>query len=193
MPFLPDDIDATYEWFDDPAYWRGSELKPLDDYAKTMTHRAEGGNWTIWSVMTRGSAEAWESGQGSRELIGHASSSDFRFGRLSRNSYAYLIPEARGKGYGREMISLRSSYAFDYLAMEMVETTTMRENVAAQRALESVGYECTGTIVRDDFFDGRWHDALIYVLFRERFREPIAERKDHHDTDKQRRPILTRS
>ena len=180
MPYLPDDIDVTYQWFNDLAYWHGAELKTLDAYAKTMSDRADDSDWTIWSVMTRESVKDWDRDPDTRDLIGYASLSDFRFGRLARNSYAYLRPEARGNGYGRELISLRCSYAFDYLGMEMVETTTITENLAAQRALESVGYECTGRIVRDDFFDGRWHDSLIYVLFPERFDEARSEREGGH-------------
>ena len=193
MPFLPEDIDTTYEWFNDPAYWSGMELKTPGAYSETMEHRADTADWTIWSVMTRVSAQSWQCGQSPRELIGYASLSDFRFGRLARNSYAYLRPEARGNGYGRELIALRCSYAFDFLGMEMVETTTTTENVAARRALESVGYECTGKIVRDDFIDGRWHDSLIYVLFREQFDQATSQRESDHETEEHRTPVLTRS
>jgi|SRR5579884_560258 len=193
MPFLPEDIALTYDWFADPAFWQGVELKSPSAYESTMDRRSDDSDWTIWSVMTRDTAGAWETGNGPRTLIGFASLHDFNFGRIVRSSYAYLRPDARGNGYGRELIELRSDYAFEFLGMEMVETTTMTENIVAQRALESVGYRCTGTILRSDYFDGRWHDSMIYVLFPDTFRRTVTNKERTNAIEDIREPLLTRS
>lgn len=82
-------------------------------------------------------------------------------------SMLYLIPSARGKGYGTEAVRLRARYGFEYLSLEVMQTTIDQENVAARRILEKAGYRRTGWRPHYTRRGGQWRDLDVYALTRD--------------------------
>jgi RimJ/RimL family protein N-acetyltransferase len=56
-----------------------------------------------------------------------------------------LFPDARGKGFGREAVTLFTDLLFEK-GLERVQASTAMENAAMRRVLEIVGYEFEGTL-----------------------------------------------
>jgi ribosomal-protein-alanine N-acetyltransferase len=72
-----------------------------------------------------------------------------------------------GKGYGSEVVALRTKFAFEMLGLEKLKTEVFMENVASRKALEKAGYETMGIERREIFRHGRWHDMWRGELLRE--------------------------
>lgn len=72
-----------------------------------------------------------------------------------------------GKGYGSEVVRLRTRYAFMELGLEKVETEAFMENIGSRRCLEKAGYRQYGTARRHTFRHGRWHDMWLADLLRD--------------------------
>jgi RimJ/RimL family protein N-acetyltransferase len=72
-----------------------------------------------------------------------------------------------GKGYGSEVVALRTRYAFEQLNLEKVMTEAFTENRGSIRALEKAGYRQNGVKRRHVYRHGRWHDFWTADLLRE--------------------------
>jgi RimJ/RimL family protein N-acetyltransferase len=77
-----------------------------------------------------------------------------------------LLPEWRGRGVGSRAQRLLCAYLFTHTPIPRIEAGTQPENVAEQRALESVGFQREGTLRAADFRDGQWRDVVVYGLLR---------------------------
>ncbi len=72
-----------------------------------------------------------------------------------------------GKGYGSEVVALRTKYAFEMLGLEKLKTEAFIENVASRRALEKAGYKTMGIARREIFRHGAWQDLWHAELLRD--------------------------
>ena len=63
-----------------------------------------------------------------------------------------------GKGYGSEVVALRTKYAFEMLGLEKLKTEVFVENTASRKALEKSGYQTMGIERREIWRHGRWQD-----------------------------------
>ena len=77
--------------------------------------------------------------------------------------------ENRGKGYGKEAVSLLLDYAFGNLGLERVSASTLAANIGAQKSLEGLGFVLEGRAHRSDWVAGEWVDKLNYAILREEF------------------------
>ena len=77
--------------------------------------------------------------------------------------------ENRGKGYGKEAVSLLLGYAFGNLGLERVSANTLATNIGAQKSLEGLGFVLEGRARRSDWVAGEWVDKLNYAILREEF------------------------
>jgi RimJ/RimL family protein N-acetyltransferase len=71
------------------------------------------------------------------------------------------------KGYGSELVMLRTAYAFAELGMERMETESFTDNIGMHRCLEKAGYQKIGTRRRYVYRGAKWHDAFLFELLRE--------------------------
>ena len=55
-------------------------------------------------------------------------------------AFVLLDPALRGKGIGREMVSLAVKYCFDILKADSVQLNVVAENEAARRCYEAAGF-----------------------------------------------------
>lgn len=71
-------------------------------------------------------------------------------------------PLKRGRGVGKEMISLALRYAFDFTKAEMVKLYVFGGNIPAQKCYESVGFTEEGTdSVAFMFGEEPWYRCLM--------------------------------
>jgi RimJ/RimL family protein N-acetyltransferase len=75
-----------------------------------------------------------------------------------------LFPEARGKGIGREAVTLFTDYLLE-TGLHRVQATTAADNAAMRRVLEHTGYAFEG-VLRDyaPTADGGREDYAMYAL-----------------------------
>jgi RimJ/RimL family protein N-acetyltransferase len=73
----------------------------------------------------------------------------------------------RGKGFGSEVVQLRTDYAFRELNLQRLETESLAENVGMHRCLEKVGYQKIGTRRRRLWRNGAYHDSFLFELLKE--------------------------
>jgi RimJ/RimL family protein N-acetyltransferase len=72
-----------------------------------------------------------------------------------------------GKGFGTEVVRLRTAYAFNELNLQRLETESLAENIPMHRCLEKSGYLKLGRRRRRIYRSGVWHDSFIFELLRE--------------------------
>jgi RimJ/RimL family protein N-acetyltransferase len=67
----------------------------------------------------------------------------------------------RGKGYGKEALSLVLQYAWRTLNLNRVQLKVFAHNERALHAYLAAGFEQEGRLRRAAFIDGRWQDVII--------------------------------
>lgn len=75
--------------------------------------------------------------------------------------------ECRGKGYGTEVVRLRTRYAFDVLGLRLLLSEVFDDNVAMIRVLEKAGYRKVGVIPRRFWKRGAYRDSLTFAIYRD--------------------------
>lgn len=75
--------------------------------------------------------------------------------------------DAWGKGYGTEVMQVRTTYAFEQLGLHRIESECFADNVASVRCLEKAGYQREGVARRKYWREGRWHDAILWAILEE--------------------------
>jgi RimJ/RimL family protein N-acetyltransferase len=83
--------------------------------------------------------------------------------------------EEWGRGYGSEVVALRTRFAFEQLGLEKLMTEAFAENRASIRALEKAGYRQCGVHRRHIYRHGRWHDMWLAEVLRDEWATPPAE------------------
>lgn len=104
-------------------------------------------------------------GDGAVERIGAASVEDADWKRPEITYW--LVPDARGEGYGREAVSLLVDHAFRTYDAPAVGAGVFDGNDASRCLLESLGFEREGRQRAYMFVDGEHRDRLQYGLRRE--------------------------
>jgi ribosomal-protein-alanine N-acetyltransferase len=74
---------------------------------------------------------------------------------------------AWGKGLGRELMQLRTRYAFTQLPLRKLKSAYLEGNEASARAQAAAGYREVGRHRVDRFVDGAWVDEVITEVIRE--------------------------
>lgn len=170
IPRMPEHIETIYSWWDDPGFYPQWEPTTFDQYFERYEERAKDADWSLWTVVVNGDpAEPIDEEDGESygpQIIGMTEMSDFAR-QTCFNSFLYLVPLARGHGHGTEAIQLRTSYGYEMLDLELMETTTEIENISAQHALERAGYRQTGTRPHAFRDNGVWQDLYLYAIIRE--------------------------
>jgi ribosomal-protein-alanine N-acetyltransferase len=76
----------------------------------------------------------------------------------------WLIPRARGRGFGSRAVGLLTRWAVTEAALARVEALVVPDNVASQRVLEKAGFQREGHLRSYLVFERQRADALIYSL-----------------------------
>lgn len=75
--------------------------------------------------------------------------------------------DAWGKGYGSDAMRVRTRFAFETLGLHRLESESRIDNIASQRALEKAGYKREGIARKKLFWEGQWHDTVLYGMLDE--------------------------
>jgi RimJ/RimL family protein N-acetyltransferase len=154
-----DDAAAIITWFEDMEVTRFLQLKtpPSLEYEKEWLDRmARDLNFLMWVVEYEGRAAGmtgiheinWKEGWGTTgTIVGDKS--------------------VWGKGLGRELMQLRTNYAFTQTPLRKLKSAYADGNEASARAQAASGYRVVGRYQADRFADGRWRDEILTEVMRE--------------------------
>jgi UDP-4-amino-4,6-dideoxy-N-acetyl-beta-L-altrosamine N-acetyltransferase len=81
-----------------------------------------------------------------------------------------IVPELRGRGYGRHTLALVKKYAFDHLNMHRVWLAVLATNVRAAHLYEQVGFQVEGRYREAVFRDGVYVDYIIMSILATEYR-----------------------
>ncbi|QGN48992.1 GNAT family N-acetyltransferase [Micromonospora sp. WMMC415] len=77
-----------------------------------------------------------------------------------------LVPEARGQGYGTEVIRLLCRYGFRNRNLRRLELETLASNTAMRRTAEACGFTHEGTQREREYDGDGFADFVLYGLLR---------------------------
>ena len=134
---------------------------------------------TVPAVFTPAEGLAWierqwsrhDEGTGLSQAITHAVSNEALGAGvlMARNPGAFelgywLIPRARGQGFGSRAVGLLARWAVTEAALARVEALVVPDNIASQRVLEKAGFRREGLLRSYLVFERERADALMYSL-----------------------------
>ncbi|GAC1324881.1 MAG: hypothetical protein NVS2B16_17770 [Chloroflexota bacterium] len=133
---------------------------PAQD-AASFDRDAHDASVVLWSIVLNG------------ETIGQSFLFALDSVRRQAQSGMWIADRANwGKGYGSDAVRLRTAYAFRDLGLERIETSSIKENIGMHRALERSHFRRIGVRTHAHYAGGLWHDAYIFEVLRDEWREP---------------------
>ncbi|MEU4364844.1 GNAT family protein [Promicromonospora sp. NPDC023987] len=142
----------------------------IDEWAATVSDRPGRYDWAICPAAERDGKPV------SDELIGEIVLNDLDEDVRSANLRLQLLPNYRGRGYGREAIAEVLRFAFDDvdgeagLGLHRVSLDVLSINPRAQALYESLGFRAEGRL-RDIYRDGdTWADAIVMSILEDEYR-----------------------
>lgn len=113
--------------------------------------------------------------RGSGALIGSATV----WGIDTHNRNAHLglglVPAARGKGYGTDVVSVLCRYGFVVRGLQRLQVETLADNHAMLRAAEHNGFVREGTLRRSSWVMGEFLDDVVLGLLAEEWRTSTGQ------------------
>jgi RimJ/RimL family protein N-acetyltransferase len=158
-PPRPDDAAVMITWFEDMEITRfllRRNPPSIDEEKEWLEKMARDPDQVIWVVEHKGKpvgntaihAIDWRNGSGTTgTVIGDKT--------------------VWGKGLGRELMQLRTRYAFTELPLRKLKSAYLEGNEASARAQASAGYREVGRHRKDMFFGGKWLDHVMTEVLRE--------------------------
>jgi RimJ/RimL family protein N-acetyltransferase len=184
-PLEARDADRMWESLQDPEATRltGTTAtftrEQIDEWAATVGDREGRFDWAI-------TAGAIRDGQlVSDDMIGEIVLNDLDLDARSANLRLALLPNYRGRGYGREAIFEVLRFAFDGatdvdgvrhegLHLHRVSLDVLSINPRARMLYESLGFREEGRL-RDVYRDGDgWADATVMSILEDEFRAGLG-------------------
>lgn len=77
------------------------------------------------------------------------------------------------KGYGAEVMRVRTRWAFQELGLRRIESECFAENEGSATCLSRAGYRRIGTAREKYWRGGRWHDAILWEVLAADWREHV--------------------
>ncbi len=163
-PFKPQDGKYLVQWFDNEEQfmkWSAGQfsypltMQQIEDYCRKW-EAAENG-WPMAVLDETG------------RMAGHLlmRTADYEESSLFFG-FIVLDPSVRGKGLGREMISLALNYAFTILKVDTVRLRVFANNPGAKRCYEAEGFEEEEFIKGNFSYQGEQWDNYQMVVRRRR-------------------------
>lgn len=111
----------------------------------------EGINWAITE-------------KGNPKMIGIIGHYRIRWEHFRSEIGYMLLPEHQGKGIITEAIQLLVDYGFNEMNMHSLEAIIDPENTASARVLEKNNFVKEAHFKENEFYDGKFLDAVVYSL-----------------------------
>jgi RimJ/RimL family protein N-acetyltransferase len=158
-PPRAEDAPAVITWFEDMEVTRFLLLRhpPSIDMEKEWLDRmARSPDDVVWFVECEG------------QLVGTTALHmiDWKNG-FATTGTVIGDKSAWGKGLGRELMQLRTRYAFTQLPLRKLKSAYLEGNEASAKAQAAAGYREIGRHKADMFIDGRWRDHILTEVLRE--------------------------
>ena len=142
----------------------------INEWASTVSDRPGRYDWAICPAAMRDGKPV------SDDMIGEIVLNDLDEDVRSANLRLQLLPNYRGRGYGREAIQEVLRFAFDGvdgepgLGLLRVSLDVLSINPRAQALYESLGFREEGRL-RDIYRDGdTWADAVVMSILEDEYR-----------------------
>lgn len=158
-PPRPEDLDQMVKWFEDMEVTRFLKLRfppGIEAEKEWLEKTARDPNLVHWVVEYEGRAVG---GTGIYHI-------DWKYG-IGHTGTAIGDKSAWRKGLGRELMQLRTEYAFTQLPLRKLESSYYDGNDASARAQAAAGYREIGRRHAETFIDGEWRDEVLTELLRE--------------------------
>ena len=124
VPRQPEHVEIIYDWFDFTDFYPNWEPPSFGQYMERYEKRAGDNDCTLWSVIRNAEEaddELDDDGEIDGEVVGITELWDFTSSRGCLESLVYIVPGARGQGYGTQVVELRAAYAFESLLCKNAE------------------------------------------------------------------------
>ena len=178
-PIVARDADRMWESLQDPEAMRLTgttadfSREQIDEWAATIADHPGRYDWAITSAAERDGRLV------SDEMIGEIVLNDLDARARSANIRLVLLPNYRGRGYGRDAIFEVLSWAFsqseDGLDLHRVSLDVLGINPRAQMLYESLGFRIEGRL-REVYLDGGvYSDAIPMGILEDEFRALVAQ------------------
>ncbi|MGH7765347.1 MAG: GNAT family N-acetyltransferase [Candidatus Dormibacteraceae bacterium] len=158
-PPTPEDAATMVRWFEDLETTHFLKLRhppSLDGENEWLGKVAVDPNSVFWAVEFEGRTVGTTAIQ----------NIDWKDG-IGRTGTVIGDQSARGKGLGRELMQLRTRYAFTQLPLRKLKSSYFDGNVASARAQAAAGYREVGRFRADRWVDGEWRDHVVTEVMRE--------------------------
>jgi RimJ/RimL family protein N-acetyltransferase len=168
-PPRPDEAELFIGWFADMEVTRFLRLQtpPSIAYEKEWLDKmGRDPNYLIWIVEHDGAAVGatgiheidWKEGFGTTgTIIGDKA--------------------VWGKGLGRELMQIRTRYAFTRTPLRKLKSSYLDGNEASSRAQAATGYHVVGRYKADRFADGKWRDEILTEVMRDDWKKAHARER----------------
>jgi RimJ/RimL family protein N-acetyltransferase len=82
---------------------------------------------------------------------------------IRKAEYGILIgdKDSRGKGYGVQCTNYMINYAFNKLNLNRVVALVITDNIASKKMFLKCGFNIEGTMIEDNYKNGRYYDVYI--------------------------------
>lgn len=172
--FMPEDMDAVYEYWSDPEVMRYQPGEP-----RTMIDQAQ----RRIQNMTAGRAEPSRPGhcfaivlQSEARVIGecllYAHNPDLREAGIGYT----LNRRYWGQGYATETATRVVQYGFEELGLHRIFAECRPENRASARVLQKIGMRQEGHLRENKWIKGRWEDTLLFAILDNEWQEREKEK-----------------
>jgi RimJ/RimL family protein N-acetyltransferase len=152
---------ANYvRWFNDPEVTRYlHQHLPLSRAAEEafFDRLADAEDMIVWAVLDE---------QGRH--IGGTGLHRIHWPSRSATSGIVLGEKAAwGKGYGTEVMRVRTAWAFEDLGLHRIDSECYAENLGSARCLAKAGYRQVGVQRKKWWRRGEWHDCILWEILDE--------------------------
>lgn len=105
----------------------------------------------------------------SNDFVGYCSATSINY--INRNAHVgfFIHKNARGKKYFKEIQILFYAYLFNEINLKKVYSHALAYNEIAIHTDKKIGFEVDGILKEHIFQSGKYHDALMLSLTKERF------------------------
>lgn len=162
-----EDIDFMVECFNNVDFW--GEYSPIGEQASKSEWIKLLDNPSNFMVLTEWKIFIIQKRDGTRiGITWHI----FHLPYKQMEIVCFLVPSARGKGYGTEAAQLMIDYLFLSKDIVRIQAIVNVSNKASQKVLEKAGLKAEGIIRKALFVRGAWTDYYLRSILREEWKEP---------------------
>lgn len=153
-------LDNYVRWFNDPEVTRYMlQVMPISRLAEAafIDRLAEAQDAVVWAVHDENGRHIGGTGLHGIDWRNRSATSGIVIGQK----------DAWGKGYGGEVMRVRTRWAFEDLGLHRIESECFAENVGSARCLARAGYRQVGVARQKRWRAGRWHDCILWEILDE--------------------------